>query len=130
MSSNSLPLRPHHGMCLSYFQGKGYSSGFTNNLATVKHLLEDGASVCLTCGADLICAHCPNLREGICCTAEKVEHYDRAVLEYCGLREGQILPYAVFSALVAERILRPGHRPAICGDCQWNSLCQPFSNGP
>lgn len=22
-------LRPHHGMCLAYFVGKGYSDGFT-----------------------------------------------------------------------------------------------------
>ena len=25
-------LRPHHGMCLAYFEGKGYSDGFTVNM--------------------------------------------------------------------------------------------------
>ena len=24
-----IPLRPHHGMCLAYFKGEGYSNGFT-----------------------------------------------------------------------------------------------------
>ena len=29
-----IPLRPHHGMCLAYFKGEGYSNGFTCLLYT------------------------------------------------------------------------------------------------
>ncbi len=25
-------LRAHHGMCLAFFEGKGYSRGFTSNV--------------------------------------------------------------------------------------------------
>lgn len=124
MSGNPLPLRPHHGMCLAYFQGKGYSGPFTANLSEMKRMLEAGAAVRPTCGADCICGPCPNLQEGTCRTAEQVEHYDRMVLEYCGLREEQVLPYSAFASLVTEQILRSGHRSTICGDCQWNDLCQ------
>ena len=28
-----IPLRPHHGMCLAYFKGEGYSNGFTAHMA-------------------------------------------------------------------------------------------------
>lgn len=27
-----IPLRPHHGMCLAYFKGEGYSNGFTAHI--------------------------------------------------------------------------------------------------
>ena len=27
-----LKLRAHHGMCLAFFEGKGYSSAFTENM--------------------------------------------------------------------------------------------------
>ena len=26
-------IRPHHGMCLYFFEGKGYSEGFTKHMA-------------------------------------------------------------------------------------------------
>ena len=28
-------IRPHHGMCLYFFEGKGYSEGFTKHMAEV-----------------------------------------------------------------------------------------------
>ena len=128
MSGEPLALRPHHGMCLAYFQGYGYSGPFTANLADIKRLLEAGAAVRLTCGPDCICGPCPNLQEGTCRTAEKVNRYDRAVLAHCGLQEGQVLPYSAFAALVAERIFRTGRRETICGDCQWDHLCRPSAH--
>ena len=33
-------LRPHHGMCLAYFEGKGYSDDFTENMQHMLELLE------------------------------------------------------------------------------------------
>ena len=38
-------LRPHHGMCLAYFEGKGYSDGFTGNMQHMLELLEKGAEI-------------------------------------------------------------------------------------
>ena len=32
-------IRPHHGMCLYFFEGKGYSEGFTKHMAEVKEWL-------------------------------------------------------------------------------------------
>ena len=28
----NIPLRPHHGMCLAYFKGEGYSNGFSAHM--------------------------------------------------------------------------------------------------
>ena len=91
-------VRPHHGMCLAFFEGKGYSGGFTAHMAQVRdRLLREDPEVCL----------CP----------------DRSVLEQCGLKPGQRIRWSRFSRLVDEHILSSGSRETICGDCQWNELC-------
>ncbi len=119
-----VPLRPHHGMCLAYFQGEGYSEAFSHHMEQVKPLLEAGQLVRLSLQADVICAACPN-RRGMECTAqEKVLAYDRAVLARCALTEGDVLPFPAFSDLVRRNILTPGLRGQVCGGCQWNHLCK------
>ena len=50
-------LRPHHGMCLAYFEGKGYSSSFCVHMGEVLEKLEKGARVKLTVAGDEICKH-------------------------------------------------------------------------
>ena len=80
-------IRPHHGMCLAYFEGKGYSQGFVRHMGEVLSLLEEGALVEMTVAGDNICSACPNLKDGVCETADKVETYDRAVLSFCDLKE-------------------------------------------
>lgn len=118
-------LRPHHGLCLGFFRGKGYSGEFVINMARMKEVLESGAQVRLTNRADCICCGCPNqTREGGCVTAEKVAFYDAEVLRRCGLELGQELSYRELTELVRERILEPGRREAVCGDCQWTQLCR------
>ena len=119
-----MKIRPHHGMCLAFFQGKGYSVGFTAHMARVRdRLLREDPEVCLCPETDVICGHCPNNERGTCSAAEKVDRYDRAVLERCGLTPGQRMRWSRFSSLVEKRILSAGLRESICGDCQWTGLC-------
>ena len=35
MSGERIVLRAHHGMCLAYFIGEGYSGGFTAHMGRV-----------------------------------------------------------------------------------------------
>ena len=114
-------LRAHHGMCLYFFQGKGYSGQFVENMGKMKAVLEENPTIRLMDSPDDICAACPNKVTEPC--AEKASRYDREVLRRCGLSVGERLPYREFSQKVIETILRPGIRPEICGDCQWSSLC-------
>lgn len=118
------PIRPHHGMCLAFFIGNGYSTGFTAHMQEMLELFTKGADVCLTVKTDEICSACPNNSQGICEAAEKVKRYDNAVLAECGLKEGQKLAFPEFTEAVQKKIIETGKRTKICGDCQWNRICQ------
>ena len=93
-------LRAHHGMCLAFFEGKGYSRGSTANMEKVKNCLKDETEVELCMEKDVICSACPNLKNGICATGDKVEKYDRMVLEACGFSEGVRVSWREFSRAV------------------------------
>lgn len=123
MSSEPLPLRPHHGMCMAYFVGRGYSDAFSAHMAALLEELAPEAPIRLTTGTDAVCGPCPNNSGGLCSKPELVAAYDRSVLTLCGLEDGYILSFGSFTQLVQERILAPGIRPAICGGCQWNGIC-------
>jgi len=111
-------------MCLAFFIGNGYSTGFTAHMQEMLELFTKGADVCLTVKTDEICSACPNNSQGICEAAEKVKRYDNAVLELCGLENGQIMEFDDFTDVVQKKILASGKRKEICGNCQWNSICE------
>ena len=117
-------IRAHHGMCFSYFIGKGYSSEFTENMWTMKKKLEQNPEVILLQETDDVCAHCPNNQEGACTSADKVENYDGQVLARCKLMPNTRLRWNDFENLVREHILSAGKREEICGGCQWNEICK------
>lgn len=117
----SYRLRAHHGMCLPFFRGKGYSGDFVENMARMKAILEENPNILLLDSGDDICAACPNRLTESC--TEKASRYDREVLERCNLTVGMEMSYRDFSRLVAKTILRPGLRAEVCGDCQWSDLC-------
>jgi len=119
-----MDIRPHHALCLAFFRGQGYSENFVSNMVQVKASLEAGERISLVAGKDAVCAACPNWRGDRCETEEKVCRYDQAVLERCGLEPGQTLSYSALEKAAEERILRPGVRKTICGDCQWTEICR------
>ena len=69
---NSICLRPHHGMCLAYFEGRGYSREFAEHMGKILDIMERDARVSLTVGGDVICSACPNLKGQVCVTADQV----------------------------------------------------------
>ena len=73
-----IPLRPHHGMCLAYFKGEGYSNGFTAHMAEMLKLFLSGKKIRLHVDTDEICSACPNNRGGHCEAGDKVAEYDNA----------------------------------------------------
>ena len=117
-------IRAHHGMCFSFFQGKGYSGDFTENMWSMKKKLEQNPEIILTQGTDDVCARCPNNLGSVCTSAERVEDYDSKVFSNCGLTPNTRIRWNDFEQLVSERILLEGKRENICGDCQWNELCR------
>ncbi len=112
-------LRPHHGLCLGFFKGYGYSDAFSRNMAAMLTQLKEGAAVRLVKGQDCICNACPNRNTG-CPNAAR---YDQQVLKLCHLALGQELSFLELERQVRERILLPRRLSEICGDCEWFSIC-------
>ena len=64
MKNVEIKLRAHHGMCLAFFEGKGYSAGFTAHMAQILEYLEqENPIVTVVAEADCICGGCPNLTD-------------------------------------------------------------------
>lgn len=117
-------IRAHHGMCFSFFKGKGYSGEFTENMWAMKEKLQKDPRVILLKEADDVCVHCPNNEGGKSTCLEKAKRYDCQVLAYCGLEAGVELRWKDFEKLVRENILDVGRREEICGDCEWSGMCR------
>lgn len=123
-------IRAHHGMCFSFFEGKGYSGEFTKNMQMIKEQLDKDPEVFLLDEVDDVCVGCPNNQKGECTSAGKVQDYDRQVLEYCQLVSGIRIRWKDFEKKVWENILDKGRREKICGNCEWNEICKNFSLQP
>ena len=63
-------LRPHHGMCFQFYEGKGYSADFTDHMGRVIKELEADPEqkVVLKAETDIVCENCPNNEGGVCTT--------------------------------------------------------------
>ena len=121
----SICLRPHHGMCFQFYEGKGYSEDFTDHMGRVIRACEEKSDqlITLTCSTDVVCRNCPNNEGGICTTEDKVQRYDSDVLKACGLDAGAEIPYEDFLKLVKMSVIDIGKRKEICGDCSWDYIC-------
>ena len=117
-------IRAHHGMCFAYYRGEGYSNDFTAHMWKMKRLLEKNPIIELGMRADDVCKACPNNKEGICTSDNKAAEYDRQVLSHLGLHEGDTMRWLDFALLVDKQIIQTCTRADICGECQWNRLCQ------
>lgn len=118
-------IRAHHGMCMCFFRGKGYSKNFVENMEKIiKDLNENPLlNVKIVNETEDICDKCPNNKNKKCESYEKVLSYDNKVLEYCALKPGTIMSFSEFRKLVKSRILDENRREIICGNCQWTDLC-------
>ena len=111
-------------MCLTFFEGKGYSKGFTEHMQSIYDTMKDNPELKVVIKEDIICQKCPNLHKGYCKTKELVQGYDRRVLSHCGLKENVEISWEKFSNLVIENIIVSGKRKSICGNCQWTKICE------
>ena len=119
-------IRPHHGLCLKHFVGKGYSPLFVAEMTALCAELGANPSqeIILKSETDRLCNACPHNRNSMCETAQKTSRYDRRCLALCGLHNGEKLKWQEFERLIAEKILQPQRLCEICGDCCWSAICQ------
>jgi len=118
-------LRPHHGLCLQHFEGKGYSRNFVENMGAVLTQLTENPAlmVQLRCSTDVLCSCCPHNQNSRCESGQKVAQYDSTCLALCGLQEGDILPWGKFRQLVQKNILQRGRLCEVCRNCEWLTIC-------
>lgn len=120
----SIPLRPHHALCLRFFIGEGYSEGFVRHMYEVKARLAPDTCVTLTDGCDIVCEACPHRIGNVCETAQKVAAIDRRVMDAAGLCFGDAVCFSELSARAGEKILCAGKLRAVCRGCQWLYICE------
>lgn len=118
-----LKLRPHHALCLCFFEGKGYSEGFTENTYRVIDRLKSNPHIEITFGCDVLCEKCSNLVEEKCSCHEKTDRYDSKTAQLCGFENGLTLTADEFFSTAMERIIASGRLRDVCGDCSWREIC-------
>lgn len=116
-------IRPHHGLCIQFFEGKGYSDEFTSHMAEVIESLQRNPRIKLVTIEDEICSHCPNYEGMGCQTSDKVKRYDDKVLNLIGAKAGQEIYWDEFVQRVREKIIEEGKMQSVCSDCGWAEIC-------
>ena len=117
-------LRPHHALCVLFFEGKGYSPAFIENMTAI--LAEPSQMVHITMGCDSLCRDCPHNQDGICDDEVKVAQFDQQVLDLSGeiFQDEQAKFLSELCQSVYDTILRQGLLAEVCGECEWAVLCQ------
>lgn len=119
-----MKLRPHHGLCMGFFVGKGYSESFVRGMTEIiSEIKSTDPTVTLVCGRDVICENCPNDDSGVCGSGEKVSRYDQRLLALTGLAEEDELPASEFISRVRGEVADKGRIGEICSDCCWYEIC-------
>lgn len=125
LKSDLFRLRPHHGLCIFFFVGKGYNTAFTKHMKNLIQILNrENPAIQLVCKTDSVCSCCPHNKNQLCDSDCKVQRYDRAVLSYCDLRENQILKWKDFQKIIRNKILNSRNISEVCTDCQWLEICK------
>lgn len=118
-----LKIRPHHGLCTEFFEGKGYSNSFVENMYNIIYLLEKNPEIKIIIDTDDICVDCPENTGNRCISFQKVTNYDKKVLEYCGLKENDIIYWKDFKSKIKSEILEKNFLKNICSNCRWYEIC-------
>lgn len=117
-------VRPHHMLCLQFFEGKGYSEEFVENMMRVKQRLEqENPMVNIVEGIDDICVNCPNCNGKKCKDEESVQEHDLRV--YAQVREeiGNCASWKEISNVIQKNIIGPEKVREVCVRCQWSEIC-------
>lgn len=123
--SLSFKFRPHHSLCVQFFEGKGYSDEFVCGMAKIVAVLEnDNASLTLTGGCDEICSSCPNRDNGSCDVTGKASCYDKRCLDLLGMKIGDTADWKELSRIARENIILKDRLSQVCGDCKWSHICR------
>lgn len=117
-------MRPHHALCALFFEGKGYSQAFIDNMTAF--MADPSQMLQITTGCDALCQACPNNVNGRCKDEAKVSLFDQRTLKLTGtlLQADPPIPLYALCQDVFDAILQQGLLAEVCGECEWARLCQ------
>lgn len=127
MNHSPILLRPHHGLCIQNFRGKGYSAAFVAKMSKIVSRLEQNPKqeIILYISADVICKACPHrTADNGCDSGQKVRRYDERCLSLCGLSEGETLSWERYRQLLQRTVILPKRYRQVCAGCQWIGICE------
>lgn len=125
--ASPLLLRPHHGLCIQNFRGKGYSENFVREMAKIAAFLEENPKqeITLHTAADSVCRACPHKTEkNGCDSGQKVLRYDENCLSLLNLCPGDTLPWEEYRDLLRKAVILPRRYREVCAGCQWIEICE------
>ena len=118
-------LRPHHALCIRFFEGKGYSEDFVRHMHGIIALLEqENPTVTLHDGCDCICEGCPKNTDGVCADNEKVRAIDKRAFDLLQYSAGDDVYWSDLYEKANEEIIGCGRLKEVCRDCQWLCICE------
>lgn len=115
-------LRPHHLICLQFYQGLGYDENFVKNINKIAQNWEI-FPVLVVEGPDDICISCPNLDNGRCKLGEEnVQKKDEKAKEFLKIKKGDLIE----KSSIRKRLYKFIERwfEECCTDCRWYEVCR------
>lgn len=125
---SAYPIRPHHLLCLCFFEGNGYSPAFVENMTGILKRLEQDAWIKLVPGEDIVCAACPHNSHGVCLSQDKVSRYDKAVLTALHKMAGDEADWKELQNIVFHNLIQSKRFLTICKNCEWIDICTQKAN--
>ncbi len=122
-----IKLRGHHLVCLQFFEGKGYSKRFIDNLKGIIKNLEDDIKTEVVSGADNVCSYCPyqNRVKRVCIYQpgyeKEIAALDKMALKLLNLKKGDALLWKKIKMKIPK--ILPKWREFACLSCDWAKVC-------
>ena len=116
----------HHGICLHFLKGEGYSPELVTQLAHILKKAEAGIDIELLSGADDVCHVCPYLQGEECRYTRyadpEIRVMDKTALDLLKLTPGEITRWPA----LREKISLIFHQwsQAFCRECDWKTACE------
>ena len=99
-------IRPHHMLCMQFFEGKGYSDGFVASMAAIKEKLEkEDPQVEIVEGTDDVCKNCPHNMGGACENEDSVRQHDKRVYDKVIETVGNSAKWSSITKAIRENIV-------------------------
>lgn len=117
-------FRPHHGLCIMFFEGKGYNEKFIKNMYEVIKIFKNRPTteIILNSSNDIICSACP--LKGTNCVEESLLNIDNTILSMCNLKNGEKVKFCDFKELICKNVISLENLENICNECRWIAICK------